>query len=226
MWWHGLPYLEGWNWRFEAMGMAGMVGMVVRGTCFFFFKGCTFRGTTIFSFEDTCPFPKVGYVSSLEGMFFFLLGDFFVVYMKQNWKQQMEIKINIEPAFDALQHDWALMKTWCLHTQLYNVCTRTRIGSIQAHEWRSRISWNLWICSKSKMSQWKHVEMLFMYVAASGPQNPYRKRLVGRITNVRGFFWQSQECPLRNTKNDSGFCQLTDWNIQVDSGKFGEYVNM
>ena len=35
----------------------------------YFFRRCTLRGTNIFSFEDTCPFPKVGYVTSLEGMF-------------------------------------------------------------------------------------------------------------------------------------------------------------
>ena len=69
--------LKPWGW--QDVGNGG------EGDMFFLKKMySTLRGTNIFSFEDTCPFSKVGYVSSLEGMFFFLLGDFFVVCMKQN----------------------------------------------------------------------------------------------------------------------------------------------
>ena len=56
--------LKPWGWQDVGNGGEGDM---------FFFKDVPSGELIYFSFEDTCPFPKVGYVSSLEGMFFFCL---------------------------------------------------------------------------------------------------------------------------------------------------------
>ena len=107
---------------FRTLGTV-MVGMV-RGDVCISLKRCMgnqhIPGKV--NFEDDCPFPKVGYVTSLEGMFFFWGGwCFFCGLYETELKAANGNQDEHWTFFDALQDDWAPMKTWCSHTYLYTV---------------------------------------------------------------------------------------------------------
>ena len=195
-------------------------------------------GGQVFFWEDV-PYGELTYLQKSQswrwlsfsqgGICYFPRGYVFVVCTKQNWKQQMEMKINIEP---VLMHYNMTGPLW-----RHDVCTLNNIMYVHVpvsvlYKYMSEEVGFLGTCEyalNQNVAMETCRDAQCMYVAASGPQNPYRKRLVGRIITCWWFFLTIPRMPLEKyvLKITEGICQLTDRNIQVDARKFGwKKVNM